>query len=211
MMRTRIKICGITRERDARAAAAAGVDAVGFVFWEGSPRRITPARAARIGLHLPPLVSRVGVFVNASPTEVARVVRAARLQAIQLHGEEDPRAYARCGAAIIKAVALGGRADVKHARGHSADVMMLVDAGDARRRGGTGRTADWNLARSLARRRPILLAGGLNASNVRQAIRAVGPWGVDVSSGVETRPGVKSAAMIAALCAAVASADREVR
>jgi phosphoribosylanthranilate isomerase len=210
-MRTRIKICGITRERDARAAADAGVDAVGFVFWSGSPRQITPARAATIGRVLPPFVSRVGVFVNAAPSEVARVVRAAGLYAVQLHGDEDPRAYARCGAPIIKAVALHDESDVMRAGGHGAGVMILVDAGDARRRGGTGRTANWRLARRLAARRSVLLAGGLGASNVRRAIRAVRPWGIDVSSGVEIRPGVKSAAKIAALCAAVADADREVR
>lgn len=210
-MRTRIKICGITRERDARAAAAAGADAVGFVFWEGSPRRVTPARAARIGRLLPALVSRVGVFVNATPREVARVVRAASLHAVQLHGDEDPRDYARCGAAVIKAVALDEAGDLKRAAGHHSTVTLLVDASDSVRRGGTGRTANWSLARRLARRRPVLLAGGLNADNVGRALRAVRPWGIDASSGVESRPGRKSTAKIAALCAAVAEADWEAR
>jgi phosphoribosylanthranilate isomerase len=210
-MRTRVKICGITRAQAARAAVAAGADAVGFVFWKGSPRRVTPAQAARIGRVLPALVNRVGVFVNAAPSEVARVVRRARLHAIQLHGDEDPRDYARCGAAVIKAVALAGARDVTRAAGHARVATLLVDARDDVRRGGTGRTANWRLARRLARRGPILLAGGLNAANVGRAIRAVRPWAIDVSSGVETRPGRKSAVKIAALCAAVANADREAR
>jgi phosphoribosylanthranilate isomerase len=205
-VRTRIKICGITREQDAVAAAAAGADAIGFVFWRRSPRAVSAARAGAIGRALPPLVARVGVFVNATPREVARVVREARLQAIQLHGDEDPRDYAGCGAAVIKAVALAGRADVERARRYGGGVTLLVDVKDARR-GGTGRTADWRLARRLARIRPVLLAGGLTPANVGRAIRIVGPWGVDVSSGVESRPGRKRVAVVRAFCAAARRAD----
>jgi len=208
-MRTRVKICGITRERDARAAVAAGADALGFVFWQGSPRQVTPAAAARIGRAWPPLVARVGVFVNEVPAEVARIVRAARLQVIQLHGDEDARDYARCGAEIIKAVSLATPADVRRARVVGRAVTLLVDARDVERRGGTGRTADWALARRLAHDRPILLAGGIDPANVGAALRAVRPWGIDVSSGVETRPGQKSARRLVALAAAVARADRE--
>jgi phosphoribosylanthranilate isomerase len=207
--RTRVKICGITRERDARAAVRAGADALGFVFWPNSPRRVTPEAAARIGRTMPALVSRVGVFVNAGPAEVKRVVRRAGLDAIQLHGDEDPADYADCGAAIIKAVTLTGAPDVTAALAYPADVTILVDAEDPVRRGGTGRPANWKLARTLARARPILLAGGIGAANVRDALRAVRPWGIDVSSGVEVRPGVKSQKKIAGLFTRVVRADQE--
>ncbi len=206
--RTRVKICGITREQDARAAAAAGADAIGFVFWPNSPRRIDPADAAGIGRTLPALLTRVGVFVNASPREVSRAVVEARLDAVQLHGEEDPEAYVSCRAAVIKVVTLASDVDVARARSISPSVTLLVDAKDVERRGGTGVRANWHFAQRLARVRPILLAGGLRPSNVSEAIRTVRPWGVDVSSGVEMRPGHKSAQQIDALLARVAEADR---
>jgi phosphoribosylanthranilate isomerase len=208
-MRTRVKICGITRDRDARQAAAAGADAIGFVFWPQSPRVVTPARAAKIGALLPRLVTRVGVFVNASPDQVARVVRRARLDAIQLHGDENPGDYAACGAAVIKALALESPADLRRARRYAREVTVLVDVRDPKRRGGTGQRANWKLARALARTRPILLAGGIGAANVAAAVRAVRPWGLDVSSGVEVRPGQKSATKIRALFARVTRADKE--
>jgi phosphoribosylanthranilate isomerase len=170
---------------------------------------VAPSDAAAIGQTLPPLVTRVGVFVNAAPAEVARIVRIARLDAIQLHGDEAPDAYVTCGAPIIKAVSLDDAAGVKRASAYGPAVTVLVDAGDPTRHGGSGRLANWRLARALARRRPILLAGGLTPENVARALRAVRPWGIDLSSGVETRPGRKSAARIAALMAGVARADRE--
>jgi phosphoribosylanthranilate isomerase len=207
-MRTRVKICGITREQDARAAAAAGADAIGFVFWPNSPRRIDPREAAGIGRALPALLTRVGVFVNASPRDVSRAVIEAKLDAVQLHGEEDPEAYMSCGAAVIKVVSLVSDVDVARARSYSPSVTLLVDAKDVERRGGTGVRANWHFAQRLARIRPILLAGGLRASNVAEAVRTVHPWGVDVSSGVEIRPGQKSARQIDALLARVAEADR---
>ena len=209
--RTRVKICGITRERDAKAAVRAGADAIGFVFWQNSPRMITPAKAAAIGRAVPALVTRVGVFVNASRAEVARVVRRARLDAVQLHGDERPSDYLDCGAAVIKAVGLESRGDVRRALAYPAEVTILVDVRDLDRRGGTGRLANWQLAQALARRRPILLAGGLDATNVATAIQAVRPWGLDVSSGVEVRPGIKSAKKIQALFARIGRAgiDKE--
>jgi len=209
-VRTRVKVCGITRERDAVAAAKAGADAIGFVFWPGSPRQIAPRQAARLGRTLPAFVTRVGVFVNASPAAVAHAVRDAALDAVQLHGDEDPRAYRRCGARVIKALPLTSAADVRKALRYPTDVSVLVDVRDPVRRGGTGRLANWTLAAHLARRRSIVLAGGIGPANVRQAVREVRPWGIDVSSGVEVSPGRKSAARIAALMANVAKADREV-
>lgn len=209
-MRTRVKICGITRERDAVAAARAGADAVGFVFWPGSPRQITPRAAARLGRTVPPFVTRVGVFVNASPAAVTRAVQDARLDAVQLHGDEDPRAYRRCGAAVIKALPLSSASDLRKALRYPADVTVLVDVRDPVRRGGTGRLANWTLAARLARTRPILLAGGIGPANARRAVRNVRPWGIDVSSAVEVAPGRKSANQIAALMKNLAKIDREV-
>ena len=207
-MRTRIKICGITRARDAHAAVTAGADALGFVFWKGSPRRISPTAARRIVGDVPPPVACVGVFVNPSLAEVRRTVRLAGLDAVQLHGDEDPADFVNCGVAVIKAVSLVTTADVRRARRYPASVTLLVDARDAERRGGTGREANWTLARSLARHRPVLLAGGIGPANVGRAIRAVRPWGVDLSSSVETRPGVKSASKITALFKAVTRAEK---
>jgi phosphoribosylanthranilate isomerase len=178
---------------------AAGADALGFVFWKGSPRQVTPAAAGRIVREVPALVACVGVFVNPSLADVKRAVRTAGLDAIQLHGDEDPAAFAGLGVTVIKAVSLTTRADVRRARALPRDVTLLVDARDAIHRGGTGRVANWSLARSLARRRPILLAGGIGPANIDKAIRAVRPWGVDLSSAVESRPGVKSERKIAAL------------
>jgi phosphoribosylanthranilate isomerase len=208
-MRTRVKICGITRAQDARAAVRAGADAIGFVLWPGSPRRISLAKARAIGRLLPPFVTRVGVFVNATPADVARAVREASLDAVQLHGDENPRAYRSCGAAVIKAVSLSRPADIVRAARYPRDISLLVDARDHVRRGGTGRVSNWTLARRLARIRPILLAGGLQAANVARAIRAVRPWGIDLSSGVETAPGRKSATKMTAVLARVARTNRE--
>jgi len=206
-MRTRIKICGITRAEDAAAAIAAGADAIGFVFWPGSPRVVTAAAAAGIAREAP-VVARVGVFVNAEPREVVAAVRIAGLSAVQLHGDEDVEAYAGCGAPLIKAIAVSSEADVERALALPAGVTVLVDAADDERRGGTGRRAHWALAARIAAARPVMLAGGLNADNVGVAIAKVHPWAVDVSSGVETRPGVKDARAIAAVCRAVAESDR---
>jgi phosphoribosylanthranilate isomerase len=155
VVRTRVKVCGITRERDAVAAAKAGADAIGFVFWPGSPRQIAPRQAADSGRTLPAFVTRVGVFVNASPASVARAVRDAALDAVQLHGDEDPRAYRRCGARVIKALPLTSAPDVRKALRYPTDVSVLVDVRDPVRRGGTGRLANWTLAAQLARRRRL--------------------------------------------------------
>lgn len=208
-MRTRVKICGITRDRDAEAAVLAGADALGFVFWSGSPRLISPERAAVIGRGLPPLITRVGVFVNSRPAEVSRVVRDARLDAIQLHGDEDVRRYASCGAAVIKAMPLTDAEALARARAVSPHVTLLIDAHDTVKRGGTGKRSNWRLARLLARERPILLAGGLTPATVVEAMREVRPWGIDVSSGVEIRPGIKSEQKLGALFSRVRRGDRE--
>lgn len=206
-MRTRVKICGITRPEDAVAAVAAGADALGFVFWAKSPRVVAPAGAAAIAAMVPALVTRVGVFVNASPDEVRQVVRDARLDVVQLHGDERVQDYAACGAPLIKAIALEAESDVERALACPPQVTVLIDASDRARRGGTGQQADWTLARRVASARPVMLAGGLAPHNVGDAIRAVRPWAIDLSSGVESSPGRKDAALIRELFVAVASAD----
>lgn len=208
-MRTRVKICGIARDEDARAAVAAGVDALGFVFWASSPRAIAPGAAAELAAGAPALVTRVGVFVDATPEQVSQAVRDARLDAVQLHGAERVEDYANCGAPLIKAVAVETDADVARALAYPAHVTVLVDASDRERRGGTGQLANWMLARRVAASRPIVLAGGLTEANVREAIRVVRPWAIDLSSGVESSPGRKSAEKIRAVVRAVAVADGE--
>ncbi len=208
MSRVRVKVCGITRAIDAEIAIACGADAVGFVFWPSSPRAISTRDAAEIAEGWPGLVARVGVFVNARPEDIAEVVREVGLSAVQLHGDEDVAQYRSLPVPIVKAVALENDADVQRALALPADVTPLVDAVDLVHRGGTGRVASWILAHAVASVRPVMLAGGLTAANVGDAIRAVTPWAVDVSSGVEASPGVKDRARIEAFFAAVALASR---
>ncbi len=207
--RVRVKVCGLTRREDATLAVALGADALGFIFWPRSPRAIAPADARAVHMDLPALVSRVGVFVDASPEEVADVVRVAHLDVVQLHGDEPVDAYAGVGAKVMKVAALEHDADVDRVMAWPADVTPLVDAVDRERRGGTGRKADWTLAARVSAARPIVLAGGLNADNVAEAIAGVAPWGIDVSSGVEDAPGIKSASRLRAFFARVAGASGE--
>lgn len=190
---TRIKICGLTRVEDAQLAVALGAAAVGFVFWPGSPRAVSAAHVRAITAALPALVTRVGVFVNMPVDDVARIVDVARLDVAQLHGEESVDDYRRVAARLIRGRSLVDDAAVEAARQIPADVTLLVDAHDPARRGGTGQRADWTRAARLAGERPVILAGGLTPDNVAAAVEQVRPWGVDVSSGVEAAPGVKSA------------------
>lgn len=199
----RVKVCGITREEDALRAARHGADAVGFILWPDSPRFVSIERAAAIARVLPPFVWKVGVFVNASPDEVEQAATLAKLDVAQLHGDEDVERYRHLAVRIIKSVALSGPDDVQEAIALPADVMPLIDAVDRERRGGTGRLAAWDLAAEVARVRPILLAGGLTAENIIDAVEKVHPWGVDVSSSLEDAPGVKNAGKVAVFFSAV--------
>jgi phosphoribosylanthranilate isomerase len=205
-MTPQIKVCGITRVEDAAAAVELGAAAVGFVFWPRSPRRIAVETAREIGGILPPFVARIGVFVDMPVDDVARIVDDARLDGVQLHGDEKTDPYRQLKARLIKAVTLDSDTDVKAAATLPAHVTVLVDATDRVRRGGTGRVADWTNAAALAAQRPIILAGGLTAANAAEAIRQVRPWAVDVSSGVESAPGVKSRERLEAFFAAVNAA-----
>jgi phosphoribosylanthranilate isomerase len=192
MKRPRVKICGLTRLADAELAVRLGADALGFVLWEGSPRHVSAGRAGAIAGRMPAFVSRVGVLVNMPPAEARAARQAASLDALQLHGDEILDEYAEIQARLIKAVTLVSEDDVVRAAALPSAVTVLVDAGDSTRRGGTGQRANWALAARLARLRPIVLAGGLTAETVDEAIHQVEPWAVDVSSGVEDAPGIKN-------------------
>ncbi len=187
-----VKICGITRPDDALAAVTAGAQAIGFVFWPGSPRAIT-AEAARVVVRmLPPFVTTVGVFVNQTLAQIQRTVERSGISVVQLHGDEAPELAEALSVPVIKAVS-----QVTQALDAWPDrVTLLVDAHDPVRRGGTGQTADWDAAAQLARQRRIVLAGGLNAGNVAAAVAHVRPFGIDVSSGVESAPGIKDVGKI---------------
>jgi phosphoribosylanthranilate isomerase len=199
----RVKICGLTRVADAELAVQLGADAVGFVFWPASPRSLDPAAARAIVRALPEGVMKVGVFVNQSVSFMNQVAGEAGLTHVQLHGDETPDVAAALSVPVIKAISLAGRGAVVEA--WPADTVWLVDAHDPDRRGGTGTTADWAAAASLARTRRVWLAGGLTAANVEEAVRQVRPFGIDVSSGVEKAPGVKDQDRLRAFFAVVST------
>lgn len=207
--RTRVKICGITRPEDALAAAEAGADAIGLVFHAPSPRAVTLADAARILAVLPPYVTVSALFVNASPESVNAVLASVPVDLLQFHGDEDAAYCASFGYPWIKAIRVRPEA-------RSADVVsqiqawpgargVLLDAWHDQVYGGSGQRFDWSVVAGEQGRavQGLVLAGGLNPGNVAEAIRTVGPWAVDVSSGVEEAPGRKSAPLIEAFMQAV--------
>ncbi len=201
MMPPLVKICGITRLEDAQAAVDFGARAIGFVFWPGSPRAIDPFRARAIAASLPPFIATVGVFVNQPAGHVNGVAALVRLSAVQLHGDETVDDVEQLRHPVVKAVT--SDLDVAAARRWQRNVMLLLDANDPIKRGGTGRTTDWAAATRLAAERQVLLAGGLGPENVADAIQRVRPFGIDVSSGVEDAPGIKNHARLAALFKAI--------
>jgi phosphoribosylanthranilate isomerase len=205
MIRPAIKFCGITRTEDAWAAADNGAAAIGFVFAAKSPRLVTAEAARLIGRTLPPFLQRVGVFVDATPAEVRAVAEFAELDVVQLHGHESVRDAATAWPRVIKALGRDGDL-MEQAEAWSDEVTLLVDAATGDAPGGTGQLADWPAAAVLARARRVVLAGGLTAANVVEAITVVRPYAVDVSSGIEIRPGVKSASRMRAFAWAVESA-----
>ena len=209
-MALRIKICGITREEDAWAAIEAGADALGFVFVPGTPRFIEPGRAAAIMRSLPPFISRVGLFVNADPEHIRATVAEARLDTVQLHGDEPPEVgLSLLGPVrVIQAFRVQGPETLQRLPDYqkSADAWLL-DAYVPGTAGGTGARFDWNLAvqaRELGH--PLILAGGLKPENIAEAVRQVRPFAVDVSSGVESSPGRKDAEKIRELIDSARSA-----
>jgi phosphoribosylanthranilate isomerase len=186
-------------------AAELGAWAVGFIFWPGSARVIDRQRARDIVRALPPFVTPVGVFVDQPPGDIEEIAAFVRLGAVQLHGSERPEVARGLSHRVIKAVPLDANG---HALGLEEwpNTLVLLDAHDPVRRGGTGRAIDWGSAAAIARRRPIVLAGGLTASNVAQAVEQVRPAAIDVSSGVESAPGIKDHARMRALFASIATA-----
>lgn len=206
MSRTRIKICGITREEDLNAALAAGADALGFVFYPPSPRCLTLERACQLAASVPPFVTRVGLFVNAAPQDVRATLAAVPLDVLQFHGDEDAAYCAQFGRPYLKAARMRPGLDLlEFARCHSGAQGLLLDA-FVEGYGGGGQSFDWSLI-PPALPLPIVLSGGLSAGNVREAVRSVRPWAVDVSSGVELAKGIKDAGKIDAFVAAVKDAD----
>ena len=193
MAGARVKVCGITRRDDALRAADLGASAIGFVFWPRSPRFIDPAAAAAIASELPADVAPVGVFVDPTVAEVQRIAAEVGLAAVQLHGDEPPTLCDGLPYRVLKAVPVTGAATCAAADRVPPRITVLLDARDPVRKGGTGRTVDWSVAAEVAARRRIFLAGGLRPDNVGEALRAVRPYGIDVSTGVETQPGRKDA------------------
>ncbi len=206
-MATAVKICGITRQADAAAAARLGAHAVGFVFCAKSPRNIAAAAAAEIAAGLPPFITAAGLFVNAGAREIEEVLKLVSLNILQFHGEETPAFCAGFGVPFIKAARVRAGLDlIQYARDYRAARGLLLDAFVDGTHGGTGTAFDWSLIPSELPL-PVILSGGLNTANVGEAIRRVAPWAVDVSSGVEARPGIKDPQKIAAFMKEVRSAD----
>ncbi len=190
----RVKVCGITNLEDALVAALAGADALGFNFWPRSPRYIAPRAAADIIAQLPPLVTSVAVVVDEPPAQVARLARRSGVRAVQLHGQESPQdvaALAADGFAVLKAVRVGQDFRPQQLRSYVGVDAFLLDTEVKGRRGGTGKSFDWKKARAANRYGRVLLAGGLTVENVGEAVAQARPYGVDVCSGVERRPGNK--------------------
>ena len=207
----KVKVCGITSQADALEAVEAGADALGFNFYAGSPRYIAPEEARRIIARLPPSVLCVGVFVNEdNAAAVARTAEQSGVSAVQLHGDESPEYCAELGGhEVIKALRVGKDFAPEEAARYPAR-SVLLDAYNARARGGTGETFDWTLAR-LTREvvAQLYLAGGLTPENVGEAIAVVAPYAVDVCSGVELAPGRKDAARVRAFVAAVRACEKK--
>jgi phosphoribosylanthranilate isomerase len=204
-MRTRVKICGITRVEDGLAAARLGADAIGLVFYARSPRAVSIPQAQALVGALPPFVTSVGLFVDAAPEEIRRVLAAVPLDLLQFHGNEPPAACRGYGRPYIKVVHMAEDTDLAGlARPYDDAAGILVDTYVKGVPGGTGQVFDWSrLPAALAC--PMILAGGLTPDNVAAAVTQVRPWAVDVSGGVEAAPGIKVAAKIAAFIRGVNS------
>ena len=199
-----VKICGITRLEDAQAAVAAGANALGFVFWTKSPRRVDPDVARQIASSVS--VPTVGVFVDQPADEVNELADFVGLRVVQLHGSETADYARMIVRPVWKALTLDQDVD-----GWPADVRVLLDAHDPARKGGTGKTIDWTRAADVAKRREVVLAGGLKPENVGEAIARVKPYGIDVSSGVEREPGIKDVARLTALFEALHGSHHQTR
>lgn len=202
----KVKVCGITNGEDALAAVESGADALGFIFYEKSPRYVVPAIAGQIIAELPPLVVSVGVFVNEGLATVRSIMDTCHLGMAQLHGDENASYCHELSRPVIKALRLKNRESLlalAEYQGRGSVRGFVLDTFSELAYGGTGQVIDWTLAAEVAKSTPILLAGGLTADNVTEAIRVVRPYGVDVSSGVESAPGKKDRAKLRAFLEAV--------
>ena len=204
--RTRIKICGLTREEDVDAAVAAGADAIGFVFYPPSPRYVTPQRAAELARRLPPFVAAVGLFVNAEPSALEATLDAVPLHVLQFHGDESEADCQRYRRPYLKAARVTADLDLVQCAARFPTAQALRLDAFVEGYGGGGKTFDWSLIPAQLPL-PVVLSGGLEASNVGEAVRRVRPAAVDVSSGVEVAKGIKDAARIRAFIAAVRAAE----
>jgi len=209
MKRTRIKICGLTREADVEAAVEAGADAIGFVFYEKSPRAVTPERAAELARRLPPFVMPVGLFVNASQALLDQALQALPQMLLQFHGDESAIECERAGRPYIRAARMGAGFDLLDFRLQFSSAQGLLLDAHVEGYGGGGKVFDWSLIPKDVPC-PVVLSGGLHAGNVTEGILRVRPWAVDVSSGVEEAKGLKSATLMRQFCEAVREADARI-
>lgn len=212
-MTVRVKICGLTQREEALGVVAAGADAVGVVFVPGTPRAVTPEQAVAIVRYLPPLVARVGLFVDSEVEEIRTIVQQVGLDTVQLHGDETPEVCreVRRFARVLKAFRVRGPETVARLPAYAEGVdAFLLDAYVPGVAGGTGATFDWTQAVAAQQfGRPIILAGGLTPGTVGEAVRRVRPFAVDVSSGVEKAPGRKDLVKVRELVAAVRRVSAE--
>lgn len=207
-MRTRTKICGLTRAADARHAARCGADAIGLVFYPPSPRKVTLQQASTIRQALPAFVTSVALFVDAEPAQVQAVLATVHPDLLQFHGDESPEYCRQFGMPYIKAVRVRAGLDLVQYAALYADAQgLLLDAFVPGQAGGTGQSFDWALIPENLPL-PLILSGGLEPENVRHAVQSVHPWAVDVSSGVEISKGIKDAAKVAQFIQEVSNADR---
>lgn len=188
---TEVKICGITNSQDALAALECGAAALGFIFYPPSPRYLKPADAKKIIASLPNKLVKIGVFVNEKPEEIKKVMEYCSLDMIQLHGDESPEYCNQFPASsIIKAFALKNDDDVNQALNYNV-AAILIDSRHAGLYGGTGKTSNWEMARRIKDKKPLVLSGGLNAENIAEAMKTIAPNALDINSGVEESPGIK--------------------
>jgi phosphoribosylanthranilate isomerase len=206
-MSLKVKICGITRPQDAEAAVEAGANLLGLVFYENSPRYVEISAASAICRLVPPHVLRVGLFVNADPERVIDAAQSCSLHVLQFHGDESPDYCTQFGLMTMKAFRVRGPESLTELPRYRTDAWLL-DAHVAGQFGGTGQRFDWSLAAQATRLgRPVFLAGGLTPENVGDAVSAVQPYGVDVSGGVESAPGLKDPVRMRAFIQAARTAD----
>lgn len=204
--RTRIKICGLTREADVDDAVAAGADALGFVLYPRSPRAVVAARAGELARRLPPFVTPVLLFVNATPAEIDAGLQAVPQALLQFHGDETPESCTAPGRPYLRAARMAPGVDLLDlASRHPQAQALLLDA-HVEGYGGGGKAFDWSLI-PAAVPCPVVLSGGLNPASVTDGVLRVRPWAVDVSSGVESAKGIKDAALMRRFCQAVRDAD----